>query len=194
MCGKVAWRGGRLMSLHKKRRWGRNGFTLAELPSKEISDAGSGGELRKARRGSALAMTLTMMVFFAIVCVVVIGMAQTNVNYYFFFEHRGILKQATLSFAETLVESIRKNRDVWWSGDSDALAHGSWLSEVDVFYLPMRFNYFVSPDKNDIYTLVVSGEYVSPRENYVAWGVSVDIDILSSGDRDIWEEIKQLWK
>ncbi|MDR1649684.1 MAG: hypothetical protein LBR71_05430 [Synergistaceae bacterium] len=144
-----------------------------------------------ARRGSALIMTITLMIFFAILCGAVIGMAQMNVTYHSFFEHRGILKQATLTFAESMAENVREKADVWWPGGSNALGSGDYVLTPtpgqDDFLLQMKFEYFISPDRNDVYMLVVSGEYTTPRRNDVGWNVSVDIheDPLD----DIWTTI-----
>jgi hypothetical protein len=67
-----------------------------------------------ARRGGALILTIIVMLFFVTRCGAVIGVAQMNVAYYSFFEHRGLLKQATLTFAESLAEKVQENAATWW--------------------------------------------------------------------------------
>jgi hypothetical protein len=138
-----------------------------------------------ARRGSVLIMTVTLMIFFAILCGAVIGMAQMNVTYHSFFEHRGILEQATLTFAQSMTENIREKTALRGLGSGDCAITPT---AQDDFLLPMKFTYVISPDQNSVYTLFVKGEYASPRPNDVAWGVSVDIDV-SLPSADIWTTI-----
>jgi hypothetical protein len=127
-----------------------------------------------ARRGGALILTIIVMMFFVVLCGAVIGVAQMNVNYHSFFEHRGLLKQATLTFAESLAENVKT---IVWS-DKTKRGSGTYAGGDD---LPMRFTYTVSPDRNT-YALFVKGEYKTSQANDIAWGVSVDIFVNSSND------------
>jgi hypothetical protein len=140
----------------------------------------------RARRGSALPLALVVMLLFVILCGTVIGMAQMNVAYYSFFEHRGILEQATLTFAETLAESVKVNSEDWWPGGDPSPGSGECAPPAALGAFPMKFTYVISPDK-DVYSLFVQGEYSPSQPNDAAWGVSVDISRTSSAD--VWSEI-----
>jgi hypothetical protein len=129
-----------------------------------------------ARRGGAL-LTIIAMMFFAILCTAVIGVAQMNVHYYSFFEHRGLLKQATLTFAESLAENVQENAATLFP-DRSKRGSGVYTGGGD---LPMRFTYVISPD-NSAYTLFVKGEYKTSPANDIAWEVSVDVFMYSSND------------
>jgi hypothetical protein len=150
----------------------------------------------KARRGGALFMAPVVMIFFAMICGVVIGMAQTNVTYYSFFERRGILEQATQTFAEALAGSVKANAATWWpNSGKEQQGRGKCRMPAEED-LPgdfaMKFTYVISPDKN-IYTLFVQGEYDhDPPRNDIIWGVSVDIDLTSSAD--VWSKIVRIRK
>jgi hypothetical protein len=141
----------------------------------------------KARNASVMITTLVVVIFFSIICVSVFGLAQMNVGYYSFFERRDIVEQATLTFAESLAESVRTNAAAWWPGGSGGQGNGAYtLSEEMSGGSPIQFNYVVSPDKIDVYKLFVKGEREDSGEK-IAWGVSVDIDAHSSS-ADVWSK------
>jgi hypothetical protein len=145
----------------------------------------------RARRGSTLIVTLVVMFFFAILCGAVFGMAQMNVTYNVFFERRGVLEQATLTFAESLAEIVKANAASWWSGGNAALGSGDCTVSSIAGSPPMQFTYVISPDKNKVYKLFVKGEYAGPQANdNVVWGVSVDIRAASSAD--VWSKIVRM--
>jgi hypothetical protein len=143
----------------------------------------------RARRGSTLIVTLVVMFFFAILCGAVFGMAQMNVTYNAFFERRGVLEQATLTFAEGLAEVVKANAANWWSSGNAALGSGEYIMPSIAGSPPMQFTYVISPDRNKVYKLFVKGEYSDPQAN-VAWGVSVDIRAASS--TDVWSKIVRM--
>jgi Tfp pilus assembly protein PilV len=145
----------------------------------------------KARRGFTLIMTLIVMFFFAILCGAVFGMAQMNVTYNSFFERRGVLEQATLTFAESLAETVKDNAASWWSGaDVSALGNGVYTVPPIAGARPMKFTYVISPDKGRIYRLFVKGEYTDSDAEDITWGVSVDISTVSSADA--WSKIVRM--
>jgi hypothetical protein len=135
------------------------------------------------------------MLFFAIVCVTVIGLARMNVNYYFFFERRGILEQATLTFAESLAKNVKANAEDWWnSGAIKTQGDGEYIVSGDMTDgQPMRFTYVVSPDKDLIYKLFVRGERDDSKDD-VAWGVWIDIDASSKDitSADGWSKVVRI--
>jgi hypothetical protein len=132
------------------------------------------------------------MFFLAVLCGIVFEMAQTNVAHYSFLERRGILEQATLSFAESLGKTLKANATAWWAGADTALGNGECVvSPAEAGVPALRFTYVVSPDKNQIYKLFVKGKYDNAAED-VGWGVSIDISVVSSDDVDIWSEITRM--
>ena len=145
----------------------------------------------ETRRGSILIVTLVVMFFFAILCGAVFGMAQMNVSYNFFFERRGVLEQATLTFAESLAEVVKANAASWWSGGSAANpGNGEYTVSPIAGEPSMKFSYVISPDKKKIYKLFVRGEYADPGKENIAWGVSVYISVTSS--TDVWSKIVRM--
>jgi hypothetical protein len=152
----------------------------------------------KARRGSgALGTSLVVMLFFAVICATVIGLAHMDVEYYFFFERRGILEQATQAFAESLAKSIKANASTTWWPPGGSLAPGSGdyviSNEMTGGGNPIRFTYVISPDKtggNDVYKLFVKGEGENPDEE-IAWGVSVDV-YADPSSADVWSKVVRI--
>ena len=145
----------------------------------------------KARRGSILVVTLVVMFFFAILCGAVFGMAQMNVMYNSFFERRGVLEQATLTFAESLAEVVKANAASWLSGGSAAnLGNGVYTMPPIAGEPSMKFTYVISPDRKKTYKLFVRGEYADPGKENITWGVSVDVNLASSAD--VWSKIVRM--
>ena len=145
----------------------------------------------KARRGSILVVTLVVMFFFAILCGAVFGMAQMNVMYNSFFERRGVLEQATLTFAESLAEVVKTNAASWWpSGSTANLGSGEYIMPPIADEPSMKFTYVISPDRKKTYKLFVRGEYADPGKENITWGVSVDISLASSAD--VWSKIVRM--
>jgi hypothetical protein len=141
----------------------------------------------KARRGSTLFVTIAVMFFFAVLCGAVIGMAQMNVTYNSFFERRGVLEQATSTFAGALAKVVKEKKDEWWpSGIPAAKGEGVYTTPAGEELPSMQFFYFISPDKL-IYTLFVRGEYAADQN--IVWGVSVDV---SSTATDVWSKIVRI--
>jgi hypothetical protein len=131
-----------------------------------------------------------MMFFLAILCGVVFGMARTNVAYYSFFERRGILEQATQSFAESLGKAIKAQAADWWTGAE--LGNGECVvPPIEAGRPALRFTYVVSSDKNQLYKLFVKGKYDNSVED-IGWGVSIDINAVSSADGGVWSEIARM--
>ena len=142
------------------------------------------GLKRRRGVGVTLALALIVMLFLAILCAGVFGLANMNVGYDLYFERRSVLKQATLTFAEGMVSNVRANAASWWEDDA-----GLGFGECTVpGQRRMRFSYVVSHDTTKIYNLFVKGEYHpgGEDENF-ACGVSVDIN-LASASADVWSD------
>jgi hypothetical protein len=141
----------------------------------------------RARRGALLPITLVVMLFFALICPIVLGMADMNVKYNSFFEPRSILEQATVSFTHVLFDEISAQQEMVSGGLS-----GAWLSGGNAKWSgtciispdespPMAFTYTIDESGNNEYELFVKGEFTTlPRIHPV--GISVDI----TTSMDIW--------
>jgi hypothetical protein len=145
----------------------------------------------KKRNGSVLITTIVVVLFFSIICVAVLGLAQMNVVHYSFFERRGIVEQATLTFAESMAKSVRANSADWWPAGSGEQGNGEYVISGEMTGgSPIRFTYAVSPDESDVYKLFVKGEREDSDEK-IALGVSVDIDANSSS-ADVWSKVVRI--